>query len=136
MTPKDLGWGLAACALYVLSCTVIGEAFPFSRFTMYAGLSGRDHAAVPSFELDGQPVDPMDLAAFSGLDPEALVPLGLATSQEHKLAPIARHIGANPGSGPGGQQLQVVWRVFRVQDGALTEERVLGQEGLAWSAVP
>jgi hypothetical protein len=131
-----LRWGLTACALYVLGCTVIGEAFPFSRFSMYAGLGGRDHAAVPSFELDGELVDPMDLAAFSGIDPQALVPPGVATSQEHTLAPVARHIAAHPGSGEGGQGLQVVWRVFRIDDGELTEERLVGQEGQAWRSAP
>lgn len=125
-------WGLAACILYVGLSALVGEVFPFSRFTMYAGLADRDHAAVFQFELDGQVVDPLELEAFSGFDTDALVPTGVATAQEHELAPIARHIDANPGPETGGRPLQLVWRVFRVEDGVLSEERVPGQQGLAW----
>ncbi len=132
--------GLATCAALVVANLAVGEAFPFSRFRMYAGLGDRDHAALPHFELDGAPVDPLSLAAFRGIDPDHLVPPVVATSREHKLAAIRRHVVAHPAPDDAPEaaagHLSLIWTLYQLDDGALRTERRVGQEGLAWRAAP
>ena len=61
-----------AFGLYVAGAWLLGERFPFSRFSMYASLGRYQESHVPVFLADGRPAEVRSYARFSAIDPAAV----------------------------------------------------------------
>ncbi len=118
-------WAAATCFLYVVISLVVGDRFPFSRYSMYASTAGRSHGAVLYCKADGEFVDVHRLDGFAGIDPAAIYPEGLACSLEWKVHEARRFIEqhqAAPGAEPGAVRVELGYRLLQVDErGVLTQ---------------
>lgn len=119
-------WALGALVLYVVISARVGDAFPFSRYSMYASVTRRTDAAVVSVRVGGVETPAARLERFVGLDPEALHPRGYACSQEWVLWEVKRwvaeHLAAE--ADPDSVPVEIGFRVLRFDGGALSERFV------------
>jgi len=124
---------LVAFVAYGLGCVLLGEAFPFSRYDMYARGSARDAGAVPVFLADGQPVEPSALRSYYGLDPASLrAPEGVACTLGYIVEDRAAWVAAHPADAPGPIRIQVGFDEVRLVDGEVRHAVRVTGEGTAW----
>src|SRR5690606_13597503 len=75
----------AAFACYVAMAWLVGERFPFSRFSMYASLGTYRQSHVPVFLADGHPAEARSFHRFAGIDPEVIAPGTRICSLNHRI---------------------------------------------------
>ncbi|MFM2248712.1 MAG: hypothetical protein RL071_4787 [Pseudomonadota bacterium] len=125
--------GLVSLALVAGGGVVLGEVYPWSRYTMYADLGQRDHGAVPLVRVDGQQADLRDYVAFADLDPAAFrPPPDVPCSMLYVFDQQSEHVRGRLRAGPGPLPVEIgVLLVRPGPGGPQVEERVL-QRGSAW----
>ena len=127
--PSVPSWALAAAAVQVLGAALFAEAFPFSRYGMYADIATYRVAAVPVVLADGVRVDVHDYQDFAGLEPEQWgPPPGAGSSMEYALFDARRRIALRRGAG-GDAVIELGHRVLAVRDGRLEQRLVIQQRG-------
>ena len=131
-------WAPLAAVVYAAVSTLVGDRFPFSRYSMYASTAVRDHGAVPVFLADAEPAPIDAFDRFAGLDPDTLYPKGLACSLEWQVHEAKRWIRGHRaafGEEPGPVKVAFGFVILRVDaEGRLSEELRLTGEGTAWPA--
>lgn len=107
---------LAACLLYVAVSLVVGDRFPFSRYSMYAKLRGREEGAVLVIRADGVELPFYELARWHGVDPAALDPAGVPCSLQWVAYEARRWVEQHTVASAEGLPLEVEvgWRILRV----------------------
>jgi len=125
--------GLVSLALVAGGGVVLGEVYPWSRYSMYADLGQRDHGAVPLVRVDGQQADLRDYVAFADLDPAAFrPPPDVPCSMLYVFDQQSEHVRGRLRAGPGPLPVEIgVLLVRPGRGGPQVEERVL-QRGSAW----
>jgi len=110
---------LGAFVLYLVGSALLGEAYPFSRYSMYAQHGYQDGAHLV-IRLDGVELQTMrGIVDIDGVDPETLrypqgTPAGVAGYPlDHLRHYIAQH-GRRPGTATGEAQLEIGARFLRV----------------------
>ncbi len=94
--PVPLRWlGLTLFALWTVASLLIGEAHPFSLYSMYAASSSRDEGAVPVFQADGKTANLFDFTVFSGINPGEMLPHGIPCSQVYRVEEAKAWIAAH-----------------------------------------
>jgi hypothetical protein len=73
---------LSAMLVYVAISLVVGDRFPFSRYSMYAGLTERKEGAVFFVRTGDRFIAADELEAVSGIDVPALDPAKVPCSQQ------------------------------------------------------
>lgn len=128
-----------AFGLYLLGALLVGEVYPFSRYTMYA-ISGYDRGTALVFLADGQPVgDLRRFRAFADFDTDRLqYPPGQPGSQEYLLDAVRHQVRARTADRPPEEpsvHLQIGFQVAEPspQGPRVVEPFVLLAEGRAWS---
>jgi hypothetical protein len=129
--------GLIAAAAVLIGAALLGESYPFSRFSMYAKVGARSSAAVPVFLADDRLVQPERFTGFRGLDPSwssrlKSMPgsLGYVTDDAQRW--IMEHSSAESAP-PGPVRFAIGYVVVTLAPGGkLTREAHLLSEGRAW----
>lgn len=113
---------LLAFAVYLGGGVVLGDTFPFSRFSMYSVAGGaRDQGAVPVFLADGTPQPVEAFEAFHGLEPSRYAPpRGIPCSLEYRVQDMARWVAAHPAERPGPVRAELAFVILEQQsDGSV-----------------
>jgi hypothetical protein len=146
---------LVAFAVVLGGGVVLGETFPFSRFSMYAGIEPRDRGATPVFLADGEIVPVEQFDAFQ-LEVDAWrSPEGIPTTMDYLTNDIAGWIRAHPspvapgvppapvapgvppapvapGVPPGCVRAELGWVIStRGDDGAIAQSTLVQSSGTA-----
>ena len=130
-------YALGAFIAVLVGTLLLGETFPFSRFSMYASVGPRTETAVPVFWADGRVVDPKRYERFQGLDlAQVLVPKTLPSSLNYKTDDAYRWISEHLARAdePGGPvRFAAGYITVRLTPGGpLTHEPHVLTEGRAW----
>ena len=129
-------WGPLAGSIYAVLCLIVGERFPFSDYNLYGGAASRDQAAVPIFLADGAEVPIHHFGRFSELVADEMYPEGFACSVEWIVREAQRWVeehAATSGEAPGPHRVEWGFRILQFEDGKLSEETKIVQQGWAWS---
>ncbi len=122
-----------AFVAYVLGGLVLGEVFPFSRYTMYADIAARDYGAVPVFVVAGVESDPAEFSSFHGLDPAQFVaPAGIVTAMDYVTRGWGDQVRRRPADDPGPLAVEVAYDLVRVRAGEVQRQRIVVARGSAW----
>jgi hypothetical protein len=116
---RPLFWAFVAFATYVALSLTVGIHFPFSTYPLYADSGGRQAGAVPLFLADGRAVEVRDFVSFQGIDPDSILPAGIACSTEYRVEEARqwlRHHGAPAEASPGPVAFEVGYRIARIDD--------------------
>jgi hypothetical protein len=100
-------YSVGAFLLYVAGAVLLGDTFPFSRFSMYADY--RRQGAVPVFLAGGRPVSVRAFESFFGIDPDRMYPKGTPCSLEWRIHEARRWIVQHTASGPMERAVPVQW---------------------------
>jgi hypothetical protein len=112
-----------AAAGYGTVAWVVGDRFPFSRYSMYADLRGRDRGSVPFVRFEGRDVAVETLDRFSGVTGAAFDLTGVPCSQEWIVWENRRWIDAHQGDpGDGAGVVEVGFRHFRIRGATVERE--------------
>ncbi|MDP2314654.1 MAG: hypothetical protein Q8P41_17250 [Pseudomonadota bacterium] len=131
--PRAHPWALGAFALYVSGGLLLGERFPFSRFTMYADIAPRDRGAVPFFLANGKAAEPHDFRGFHGLSAGGFsAPEGVVGTLGYIVAERAAWVVAHPAGSAGPVDITVGYDLVRVEDGRVLHDLRITAEGTAW----
>lgn len=120
---SDLWVALAALASYVVISLLVGDRFPFSRYSMYARLTHRREGAVLYVKAGEVFVAPDDLELVSGLDVPALDPKRVPCSQEWPVYEAQRWLTLHSVDEPpkDAVRVEVGYRILSVgADGVLS----------------
>lgn len=133
---RPLSWAFFAFAAYLLFSLTLGIRFPFSTYPMYADSGGRTEGAVPLFLANGQAVNITDFVNFQGIDPDAILPAGIACSMHYRVEEARqwlRHHAAPTGTAKGPIAIQIGYRIVRLDGNRpiAWSERIVAQ-GTAW----
>lgn len=105
----------AALVAYVVVLgggAVFGEAFPFSRYAMYADLRGRHEGARLRVTVNGRPARLEDYRVVAGVDPDGVLPAGVPSSQEGVVRSTRDWLRTHEGVGTGtGEELVLAWEL-------------------------
>jgi len=115
---------LAAMLVYMAISLLVGDRFPFSKYSMYADLRTRDEGAVLYVRWGERFVDPDQLEAVHGLDVAALDPKQRPCSQQWLVYEAQRWLADHTlASAPDdGEPVEVGFRLLRIEpDGSLHE---------------
>lgn len=113
-----------ACIAYVVISLIVGDLFPFSRYSMYAQLTTRKEGAVLYVRVGERFVSPDDLDSFHGLDVPALDPKLVPCSQQWFVYESQRwmdlqRVGSRV---EGAVEIEVGYRMLAIDEqGALSE---------------
>lgn len=115
--------GLVAALIYIAISLAVGDRFPFSRYAMYADLTGRKEGAVLYVRAADRFVAPDDLDAVHGIDVAALNPRGVPCSQEWLVHEAKRWLEAHVSEAApeNAVTVEIGWRMLRVEDGVVHE---------------
>ncbi|MFZ5482336.1 MAG: hypothetical protein ACOZNI_36580 [Myxococcota bacterium] len=123
-----VGFAVAAvaCVVYVAISLVVGDRFPFSRYSMYASLTTRDEGAVLYVRSGDRFLAPDDLDAVFGLDVPALDPARVPCSQQWAVYEAQRWLASRAAPAPpeGAVPIELGWRMLRVDDAGGLVERL------------
>lgn len=123
--PTPILVALVACVLYVVVSLVVGDRFPFSRYSMYARLTTRKEGAVLYVRAGDRFVAPDDLDAVSGLELAGLDPRKFPTSQEWLTHEAQRWLSSRSVAKiDGGVPIEVGYRMLRVDEDGTLHERL------------
>lgn len=126
----------AAFACYVAMAWLVGERFPFSRFSMYASLGTYRQSHVPVFLADGHPAEARSFHRFAGIDPEVIAPGTRICSLNHRIDEDARWIAAHRagvGEAPGPVMVAYGFVPIRLEEDRIERGRVeIVARGTAW----
>lgn len=118
MTAERLG--VAWFVAMAVAGAVFGEAFPFSRYPMYAGVPDIEQpvlrAAIPGAWVDGRKVPIEALTHLAGFPDGALARAPLPSSMGWRSDQIRRHLRLHRASTPGPVEVRLGWWVA-VADG-------------------
>ncbi len=124
---------VTAFVVYLLGGLLLGEVFPFSRYTMYADIAARDYGAVPVFLVDGAESEPSAFSSFHALDPSAFVaPTGVVTAMDYVTRDWGDQVRRRPASSPGPLVVEVAYDLVRVRGGEVQRQRIVVARGTAW----
>jgi hypothetical protein len=115
--------GLVAFAIYVIVSLAVGDLFPFSRYSMYASLSGREEGAVLYVRAGERFVAPDELVQVHGLDVPALDPKRVPCSQQWVVYEAQRWLETHSVADPPehGVPVEVGYRMLKVEgDGTVS----------------
>jgi hypothetical protein len=123
---------LVAFAVVLGGGVVLGETFPFSRFSMYAGIEPRDRGATPVFLADGEIVPVEQFEGFQ-LDVDAWrSPEGIPTTMDYLTNDIAGWVRAHPGDTSCAVRAELGWVIStRGDDGAIAQSTLVQSSGTA-----
>jgi hypothetical protein len=85
-----------AALVYIGVSLLIGDWFPFSRYSMYASIGRRDHGATPYFKAAGEFVRIDLYGEFLGLELSGMYPQGTPCSLEWQVHEARRWIKQHP----------------------------------------
>jgi len=125
-----------AFLLYYLGSALLGEAFPFSRFSMYAGAGRRTEGATFAVLADGKPVRLRSLTRFSALegsfeDPKRPTSLGHAVEEARGYVLGHRASDAEP---PGPVRVEIGYRrIAWTDEGLQVGDEVTSLRCRAWN---
>ena len=113
----------AAALAYIVISLVIGDVFPFSKYSMYASIGRRDHGAVLYVKADGVFVRVDELVDFHGIDLDQVYPSGIPCSLEWQVHEAKRWLGNHKADAPGPVAVEMGFRLIWVAaDGKITEK--------------
>lgn len=118
---------LVACIVYVSISLLVGDFYPFSRYSMYARLTTRKEGAVLYVRAGDAFVSPDDLDAVAGLDVDKIDPQkhGFPTSQEWVTHEAMRWLRARATARiDDGVPVEVGYRMLRVDETGQLHERL------------
>lgn len=129
-------FAVLGAALYFGVSLLVGDRFPFSRYSMYARTANRDNAAAPFFRAAGEDVRMDQYTDFSGLDPRRMRPEVGDCSVMWKVEEAMRWVERHPAppDAPAEGRVAVEWgfHVITVDDdGAVHEEPIIVLRGTA-----
>jgi hypothetical protein len=131
-------YGLVAFIAVLAGGLLLGETFPFSRFSMYANVGRRTESAVPVFLADGVVTEPSRYERFQGLELSRVLlqktqPSSLQYKTDDGYRWISRHV-AQDGERAGPVRFAAGYVTVRLSPaGELTHETHILTEGHAWS---
>jgi hypothetical protein len=114
----EIAVALVACVLYVAVSLVVGDRFPFSKYSMYASLGQRSEGAVLYVQAGACFVSPDQLEAVHGLDVPALDPKRVPCSQQWVVYEAQRWLENHGVDAPpaDGVEVEVGYRMLKVED--------------------
>lgn len=124
---------LLAFAIYFFGSLLIGEFFPFSRFSMYANISPHAQGAIPVFLANGVAAEARDFKAFYGLEPiKFRAPQGVACSLGYLVDERAAWVAQHPASTAGPVQISVGFDQISLVEGEIKHDLLITTTGSAW----
>lgn len=133
-------WIAAVAALaYAVIGLLVGDRFPFSKYSMYARIEGRTRGAVLYLRAGERFVEPAEVLAVSGLDVDALDPKRVPCSQQWLVYEAMRWLSSRTEaeSLQDGTELEAGYRMLEIgPDGSLKEELAVVTRGKARLAEP
>ena len=126
---------VAAVALvaYVVIALIVGEWFPFSRFSMYSTLGRRTEGAVPVLLADGVVARARDFDRYVGLEAQALGPGTRPCSMNYRVDEDRRWIASHSGTTPGPVRIEYGYVPVRISQGRVLRGPVdVVARGRAW----
>lgn len=119
-------WALGAGLVYSAIALRFPDRYPFATYSMYAKLRDRVEGAVLYVRVGEELVSIGALEAFAGLDPALVTPAGYPCSQEWVVWEARRWIETNlvGEARPGAVDVEVGFRILRVENFVLNERRV------------
>jgi hypothetical protein len=114
---------LIAAVVYGVVSLIVGDRFPFSRYSMYARLTTRAEGAVLYVRAGERFVAPDDLEVVHGLDIAAIDPKGRPCSQEWLVYEAQRWLKNHAVVAPpeDGIAVEVGYRMLRIDKDGLHE---------------
>lgn len=122
---------IAACAAVIYGgiAWIVGDRFPFSRYSMYADLGGRREGAVLYVRLGGRDVEFHEVVAWQGVDPAAIEPFSVPCSLHWVVFEAQRWIAEH--TGDATVPLEIGYRILRVEaDGSFSERLEVRAHGM------
>jgi hypothetical protein len=116
---------IAACAAVIYGgiAWIVGDRFPFSRYSMYADVGGRQEGAVLVVRVGGREVDFHEVVAWKGVDPARIEPFSVPCSLHWVVFEAQRWISEH--AGEATMELEIGYRILRVEpDGTFSERFV------------
>lgn len=116
-------WAFTAFFTYMAVSLLVGDTFPFSRYSMYAKLRNRVEGAVFAVRVAGQLVPVGELERFVGVDPAKVDPEGYPCSQQWVVYEARRWIEANGAAEADDTsvEVEVGFRILRLERFVLQE---------------
>lgn len=103
----------------------VKNLYPFSAYSMYASVARMRTSNVPMFWAEGQQARVSDFVAFSGIDPDEMMPAHTQCTLTWMVHEAKRWVREHPGDG----QVEVAWGFVHVvihEDGRVeSEDRVV-----------
>ncbi len=121
MLPIEIA--LAAMAVYIVISLLVGDRFPFSRYSMYANLTQREQGAVFFVRAGDRFVAADELDAVWGIDVPALDPKLVPCSQQWLVYEAQRWLESHLVEAPPEDSLplEIGYRMLKVEpDGAVS----------------
>ena len=114
---------LVACILYIVISLLVGDRFPFSRYSMYATLTRRQEGAVLYLKMGERFIAADELVEIHGLDVPALDPKRVPCSQQWAVYEAQRWLSAHSvkTAPKDGAPVEAGYRMLRVEaDGSIS----------------
>lgn len=117
---------LAGMFVYGVVSLLVGDRFPFSRYSMYARLDQRREGAVLYVRAGERFVVADELEVVHGLDVPALDPKRVPCSQQWLVYEAQRWLTNHSVAAPpeGGIPLELGYRILSVDDAGALSERL------------
>ena len=118
---------LAACTAYIVISLVVGDRYPFSRYSMYAQLTTRKEGAVLYVKVGEDFVPSYFVEEVSGLDLAVIEPRKVPCSQEWLVYEAQRWLRNHTVETPseGALPIEVGWRMLRVDEAGELHQRLV-----------
>lgn len=124
---------LLAFVVWLTGGLLLGECWPFSRYSMYADIADREQGALPLFWANGQPAEPEQFSSFYGVDPSAFNgPEGIPTTFDYLTRPRAQWVSTHPAAHPGPVRIEVGWELVKMGPHGLERSPMILSTGSAW----
>lgn len=122
----DIAFALTAFLVYGVVSLVVGERFVFSRYSMYARLSGRTVGAIPYIRAGTRWIDADQIDAVFGLDFSALDATGVPCSELWAVAEAERWLRSREVNAPEETfvPIDVGFRFIEITKDGVVDERV------------
>ena len=102
--------------LYIVLASVIGEVWPFSRFTMYSHIP--TDAAVPVLEVNGEAHFPEELVDYYGCTAaQVRIPRGVPSRVGWRQAQIGQWVSTHTADSPGDVAVRFGYRMLLTDGG-------------------
>lgn len=124
---------LLAFVMYFFGSLLVGEFFPFSRFSMYANISPQAQGAIPVFLANGVAAEARDFKAFYDLEPiKFYAPQGVACSLGYLVEERSAWVAQHPATAAGPIQISVGFDQISLVEGEIKHDLLITTTGSAW----